>query len=147
VTQVECLSLESATGFQAFHTGSVPGALAGAPAPPQACILIKHTIALHYRGGHPRSYITPPDGATIVAGNQWPAPTVAGMQTQWNSAVTAMNAFTGSGISTHVMGTVQYVDKNVNPIKPFYLTTPVFWPWLSSTVEPVVATQRRRVGR
>lgn len=147
VTNVHVVDLHSGTGFSADHSGLVLGTLTGAPPTPQSCVLVKHNIAARYRGGHPRTYVPPPAAASIISGNQWPSATVSGVQTQFNLFVSHVNAFTNAEISSVALATVSYIDKDSNPTPPYHRATPLVYPWISSTVEAVVATQRRRTGR
>jgi len=131
-------SSTSATGAYSAHAvGTFSGESAGAA----VCVLWKHTIANRYRGGHPRTY-APSFGSNIIAtANSWGGAQVAQEQTAVNTLVTAINAFTSTNITTLTFGCVHYYSAHA------LLTPPTFDDIIASTVENVMATQRRRVGR
>lgn len=129
----------SAVGSNANVT---PGTNPSEPTPAQTCLLVSHTIARRYRGGHPRTYLPGMCTATIQDSQHWTSSTIASQQTLYNSMIS--NFLTD--ISTALGGTPAYV--NVSYFSGHALrVTPVVDTISGSTLQGELATQRRRVGR
>lgn len=128
----------SATGLQQTSVGvfTPVGGSSGSAAPPQVAILQSYQINLRWRGGHFRTYY-PYVGSGVLGG--FSMDTVAG------STVTAMEAaYTTLVTDMLASGTLggqaarAYKNKNTAGSATLY-------PIVSERIQPIVATQRRRV--
>lgn len=142
LTSVVVEGLGSASDGVGAWAGTIPGTLAGEPLPAQVCVLEKDTVALRYRGGHPRHY--------------WPAPTALAMsdpthltttaQSYWNAAV---SSFHTSWITEaqSLWGALSFYTAVSYYSGHAPRSSPLIMPIVGYNIENMVATQRRRVGR
>lgn len=138
-----CLTedLTSTSGGVGAASGSGHGTGSGSPPPAQNCTLVKHLIARRYRGGHPRTYLPSGDTTSMATSNTWNTTDVAALQTKWDNFINAI-------LSTTVTGNTVAAYVNVSYYSGHALrSSPVIDAIEGSTVEAMIATQRRRVGR
>lgn len=135
--------LNSATDGVGAWAGAVTGAASGDIPPAQVCVLQKDTIARRYRGGHPRHY--------------WPSPEIGAYSDPTHLTNTAVVNWQ-TGVTAFIAEIVAALNALLSTDNPFYCNTsyfhdkalrssPVQDPILGSSIESMVATQRRRVGR
>jgi len=142
LTSVVVEGIQSSTDGVGAWAGSEPGSGFTTIAPANVCVLQKDVIARRYRGGHPRHY--------------WPAPTTAALsdpthltttaQSYWTNAVenfladigTEAGSLWGAGSAYSVP---TYYSGGVLRPSPFLQTIVGF------SIENMLATQRRRIGR
>jgi len=140
---VECLAvdLSSVTGLTSLHTGSGAGGLGGTAMPSNVALCVSWKEALHYRGGHPRSYMGGVS-ATFLADVRHVTTSFAGiMQTAANNFRTAVNAIASPGVTSFALVGVHYTLGKVPRVPP--LVTPV----LTASVNTRLDSQRRRLGK
>lgn len=129
----------SNTGLQSSSVGAftpVAGAGGAVANPPQVCALISYQIALRYRGGHPRTYL-PWVANNVIGGTNHDtisSGALTAMTTAMNHYITAMTGSSILGGQTPVI----FLGKNAP-------ATPRIFPFATFTMQPIVATQRRRV--
>lgn len=136
--------LTSATSNRAEGTLSGSGSAAGAMLPGNVALVISWSIALRYRGGHPRTYLGGIPSAQATDSNTWGSAALTAFGTGATNFLTAVNALTRGG-NTYALGSVDYWAHGAKP--PQLLATPLFYPFQSATVHPRIDTQRRRLGK
>lgn len=107
----------------------------------QTCMLVKHTIARRYRGGHPRTYLPSPGADKLTDDGHWTSSIVTSSQTNWDGFIGAVisDTYTGTTVDSYI--NISYHSGGAPRV------TPVTDLITGSVVENVIATQRRRVGR
>ena len=133
----------SATGLEQTSVGvfTPVGGSSGAAAPPNVAILQSYVIQLRWRGGHFRTYY-PYVGTGVLGGysNDTVAPsTVTAMEAAYTACVAGMAS------SGTLGGQTPRAYKNKNNV-----ATATLYPITAEFINPLVATQRRRlrhVGR
>ena len=142
LTQVVVEGLNSATDGAGAWAGDNAGGGSG-DTPAQVCVLEKDVIAPRYRGGHPRHYWPVPSSADIGD----PTHLNPGGVGVWFAGVTAYHSAAvtaGSGLwpaATFEYVNISYFSHHV--VRP----VPVISPIQGWSIETMLATQRRRVGR
>lgn len=142
LTSVVVEGLGSATDGVGAWGGSEPGTGSG-DVPANVCVLEKDTIAARYRGGHPRHYWPAPTSGYLVD----PTHLSAAGVTAYQNAITAFHneVVTAGGLlwtpGTFFYGCLSYYTGGA--LRP----SPIFRPIFGWTVESMLATQRRRIGR
>lgn len=132
--------LSSQTGAVGTYTGTSAGSAAGTVIPNNVAFLISKQINRRYRGGHPRAYLLIGTINNLVGSNQW---TTAFQSAGVNAYVAFIQAVANggawAGIGSEV--TVHRTQGHVNLVPP---TVDIVQTYSSS---PLIASQRRRVGR
>lgn len=141
LTSVTVEDLTSSSAGVGAWAGSDIGTGTSRPVPANVCMLVKHTIGRRYRGGHPRTYLPGPNDAILSTPTQWDASAVATIQGFFNTFISDVETTTLPSITFPLHVSVSYFTGHSQRL------TPVVDPVLGSTVETMVATQRRRVGR
>lgn len=136
-----CEGLDSATAGVGAHTSSVNGTETGAALPGNVCFLINHTIARRYRGGHPRTYFVGGPVEALTVPDQWSPGQVANMQTGFNGFVGFAAGISTATAKFLFLSSVSYHSGGIPRVVPIVDTV------LGSVAQPLVATQRRRIGR
>lgn len=120
---------------------SFPGEVEADAIAIHTCACISWPIAAHYRGGHPRTYVSGLTAAAIGTVSQLDAGfrnTLAGAAASFRSAVNALT-LDGAGMT---LGVVSFVDNNAWRSPPTFRSYPG-----SPSVDARIDTQRRRLGR
>lgn len=131
--------LTSDTGSVGTSSGTGAGTASSDACPANCCVLVDHTIARRYRGGHPRSYYPPPAQNGLLTPSTWQGSIVTDFA--------ALEAAYALVASTYLAGTTQLVY-NVNVS---YVTggaprvVPVVDQITGSVVSGIIRTQRRRL--
>jgi hypothetical protein len=127
------------TALEVFGAPSGSGSVSGTIENAATSFLILWPIDSLYRGGHPRTYIPGVPNTAVDDGVNVPTSTLSGMQTAcvgfWND----VNALSHGSIASVKLGTLRFFNKHSA------LDPPVFWPYRSPVMSPIVANQRRRV--
>lgn len=152
----ECVDLATSNGGVGQSSTATNGTLTGGVLPVDLCALVNHKIARKYRGGKPRTYFSMGDETKLnTDGRTWTTGFISLVNTNYAAFVTAMAAVTGG--STNVAGPVNvsyykgYLPPTVvnnrakNHLAP--RATPVVDPITSSSLNSLIASQRRRVQR
>lgn len=137
-TATDLTSSTSAQGSATFHDlGTRAGGFTGA----QVALLVNDHIQRRYRGGKPRHYMPFGVSSDLTTDNTWAGSFQTTCQTQYTAFITNIIAavWSGGGPLTPV-NLSYYLNKALRP-------TPVVDPILSSSINPKVATIRRRDGR
>jgi hypothetical protein len=105
------------------------------------CWLVNHKIARRYRGGHPRTYIPGTGGANITSGNTWAETILGTMQEAVTSFYAACLAIDTPSCTGAQLVSVSYYTAGELRDEPLVDVV------TGSTVSPMIATQRRRLGK
>lgn len=135
VTEAILTDLTSDTGSSLDETIDWVGTRDGISPPASAAVLGKYFITRRYRGGHPRTYF--PFGSVGLMLNpvSWDTTFIANVAANLESVRLAASAFSESSL----MGCVSYFSGGVRR------ETPLFEPFISSTCEAQIRSQRRRL--
>lgn len=153
---VEVIDLATVNGGVGQAAPNQNGTRAGTPLPIEVCALANHKIARKYRGGKPRSYFPYGVEADMNTDQRtWTGSFIAAFNTDYAAFRTAMNALTGG--TTNLTGPVNVSyykgysaptivnNRAKNHLAP--RATPVVDSIISTALNPLLASQRRRVGR
>lgn len=147
VDSVSVTDLSSYTGGAGVAAGSSVGTRGSAEVPGSSCVLVKKIIGRRYRGGHPRTYLCVGIQTDLNNVSQWSATLVGLVTTAYGDINTALSSYVAGPATLSSEVCVSYIDKTVNPVKPYRRTTPLVLPVTSYSVESQIAEQRRRIGR
>ena len=117
--------------------------------PASSCYLIDYPISTRYRGGHPRTYLPSGPIGGLSDSAHWSSGVIATLQTGWRTFIGLLYSSTYTSFSAASQVCVSYVNKVINPVKPYRRTTPLVYAITqnTATVKLEVASQRRRIGR
>lgn len=121
----------------------VPGSHStGVALPSNVACCVSWRIAVSYRGGHPRSYLSGLSQDQTAAVNTWSTGFLDVLRPAAASFHTDLESITGisSGISSVQHGVVSFVRDGA------WRTPPVFYRITGSVVDQRIDTQRRRLG-
>jgi hypothetical protein len=142
LVEVDGTDLSGPTGATAIHTGSVAGGLAGTALPSNVALCVSWKESLHYRGGHPRSYMGGVS-ATFLADVRHVTTTFQGvMQSAANNFRTAVNSAAAStNVASWALSGVHYSLNKVAQTPPLVTTIS------GAAVDTRLDSQRRRLGK
>lgn len=131
--------LASDTGAVAESSSGQAGTFSGDELPAQAAVLVNFAIGRRYRGGHPRMYFPPPTQSLLAGPSEWAGTLI----TELGSRFTALFAYYSGGTegTTVLAGPVNVSYKTAGAPR----VSPVVDPITGFTVNPIMATQRRRI--
>src|SRR5262245_40645597 len=140
ITGCTATDLSSETGRVGVGTASTAGTLVGTSNPASVALCITWTIARHYRGGHPRSYMAGTVQSDLTGIHQWNSTRAAA----WNSAASAFRtAMNGLQPGTTATGQMVAVHRFRNKLE---LDPPLVSPITGNRVDIRIDSQRRRTG-
>jgi hypothetical protein len=125
--------------LQYTHTEAKVGTSANSLPDASACYVINWAIGDYYRGGHPRTYLPGVISTAMVNGSNLLAGNLTAVATAANGWLTDTNALTSTNVTQVELGTVRFQSGNA------WLDPPVFKPYQSASIRPVIGTQRRRL--
>jgi hypothetical protein len=131
--------LSSDSGAVGEVAVGTPGTAEDDPISAQACVLINHTIARRYRGGHPRTYFPPPAWGGLATPSTWDAGIISDFTAAWLDIVGALTGFSSGTTDWTGVVSVSYRTANAPRVDP------VVDPIVGSSVNGRVCTQRRRL--
>jgi hypothetical protein len=149
----EVTDLSSNTGAQAVVSVTHAGTNAGTKMPSSTCMVLKATIALRYRGGHPRVYLTGFPESYLTSANSWSTAAQGSVFTAWTNILASVTSSPPADLGTVAQVAVSYYSGFTavqNPITgrwrnvPKLRTTPEVYTIESWATNPKVASQRRR---
>ena len=149
LVSVVITDISSSTGNQGIFTGNVAGSAAGAAAPSNAAVLINYPSSFRYRGGHPRTYMPPPQITDFLNEYEISTGYVTIVDTWMTAMQGEMNGGTSGGTTLAGQCAVSYIYTPTGGAPGTPRTTPLVMPIApgSYTVEQRIASQRRRIGR
>jgi hypothetical protein len=142
LTSVVATDLTNINGVVSVNTSTANGALnAVTYMPGNVAIVISWKIARHYRGGHPRTYLSGQPAESATDGKVWAAAHVSALATAANQFLTAVNAFQiGGDDEGGELTTVHRIRAGANIVPP--ITSPI----VQAIVDNRIDSQRRRLG-
>jgi len=145
IETVKATDLASPTGAQTTFAATEPGTRAGAPLPASTAMLISKTVALRYRGGHPRSYLCVGVQPDLDSSRQWTPGFATAAEGSYSAMAAAVTGQVAGGTTLGGECVVSYVDKAVNPVSPFRRAVPLVLDVLTIIARTALATQRKRL--
>jgi hypothetical protein len=133
--------LSSNLGAQALYTESNAGGMTGPTFSAQVACVISWHVARRYRGGHPRTYLPPPEQTQIFDTSHWKDTFVSSALGAANSFMGAVNAITTTELTSVTLGQVSYVLNKARR------DPPIFERFETVSVDSRIDTQRRRLGK
>jgi hypothetical protein len=126
----------------ATHTGPAGATVADAG----ASVVVSWKIGARYRGGKPRSYIPGPLASDVSNGSDVSSSLRTALAAGAVAFQAAVNAFTGTHITSAELGTVSFFTAGGSETTPpTYRTPPVFEPYIGSGIRARLGSQRRRI--
>ena len=133
------------TGISATST---PGTSTADKLPANCATLVNMDVGMRYRGGHPRNYLYCGTDENLLNESEWNAAYLTTATNAFRNFIAAVNGLSSGGtvVGSHVMvsyfGGVPTIDgKSQRRVVPLVLPISGF------TVNPIVGSQRRRLGR
>lgn len=140
--EVVCTDLTSATAAEGSATSTVTGGDASAVAPLSVCAVVSWKIARRYRGGKPRTYLSPVGANTSVLGKLIPVGQATAIANGAEDFRVNINLNVFTSMPTVTLGTVSYRSGNV------LRAAGLFEPFIAGTnVDLRLGSQRRRLGK
>jgi len=90
MTAATARDLTSSMGNEATAGTPWNGTRGAVILPPAAAVVVSHSIARHYRGGHPRTYLPLGEGGDVTNGGLWTSALTAAADAAWGSYVAAL---------------------------------------------------------
>jgi len=142
-TLIDCevIDLTNITGVGSVHAGSGTGGLGGAPLPANVAICVSWHEALHYRGGHPRSYMGGVSDTFIADPRNLTSSFAGIMASAAANFRTAVNALSSTAASSYALAGVHYRLADAAQTPP--LVTAIS----GASVNTRLDSQRRRLGK
>lgn len=127
----------------ADHAQNNVGGLTSTPLPANISCCISWGLQQRYKGGHPRTYLPPPQQDKFVAPNLWDTQYVADVLAAAGGFITGINSSSVGPMNNMHLGVVSFVLKNA------WRNPPVFRDFTpgAQSVDRRVDSQRRRLGR
>lgn len=149
LTEVDMVDLTSSTSASVDHPVSVPGTRGSDEIPANVAYLVTYPIARRYRGGHPRNYLIVGGNADFLDAAHWSTAFTSEVINHWDAFLSAIIGYSSSGTTINGLVNVSYIDKALNPVPPYYRTTPLVDAINIGTMigQQQMASQRRRIGR
>lgn len=148
IEAVEATDLSSDMGVQETIELSTSGASGGSgDIASSSAVVVSKGIDLRYRGGHPRTYLAIGMGSDLTSTSEWTSGFVADIDSDWGNYVDNIIGISVGGNTVDAEVMVSYVNKALNPIKPYYRATPLVLVTTGFQVNPGVCSQRRRNGK
>lgn len=119
------------------------GLITGPSQPASIALCVTWHIAPHYKGGHPRTYLTGIPSSSIANASSFVGTYATGMGSNANAFHAAVESIPpmGSRITSVQHGTVSFVRNKL------WRNPPVFYRFITATVDTRIDSQRRRLGR
>jgi len=141
LASIKITDLTSDTSAAIEVSPAVAGTNGGSGIPQSASVLMSYIVARRYRGGHARSYLPFGTDADLANNVTWSGTFTTNVSNDMTAFVNAINAYSGSGLTSLTFGQLSYVSAGARR------ATPVFDPALIGAVRPRICTQRRRLGQ
>lgn len=133
---VTVTDLSSDMGGEGTGGSITPGTRTGTPTAAGIATVVSKSVARHYRGGHPRSYL-PLGVAADISTGKWTSGLVGDVQTAWQDFIGACLGF-GSGCTIEGEISLSYYHNGA------IRATPVKDDITGVTVKELIGSQRRR---
>lgn len=118
------------------------GTASGTPLPANVALCVSWQVAQHYRGGHPRTYVTGQTSNATTDSTTWTPAHIADIHAAANNFHADMNTASAGAIGDVHLGTVSFVLRNE------WRAPPVFRDYIpgGAVVDSRIDTMRRRLG-
>lgn len=131
--------LGSTMGLIGTATGTTPGTRPGLSLPANVACCISWRVAVHFRGGHCRTYLPGCVQADQTGATSWSTTSVAGWLGAATGFLTQVNAVAGSRLTTMCMLSRQ----TAGAPRP----TPILYDVTGAVVDTRIDSMRRRLGK
>lgn len=140
LTSTEVVDLTDDEGEVGSDLTNVSGTLAGTQCPAQVSCCVSWREALHYRGGHPRTYLPPPTTSQLSSGTLWTTAYQSAVETAMNAVITDLAAASGTFPDGLKLVAVHRTRAHAT------LQPPLVKIITAAVVDNRIDTQRRRLG-
>lgn len=138
---VKLTDLTSDTAPVGLYETAIPGTISSHPLPMNVALVLSHSIARRYRGGHPRTYLTGMPWADLSDNNLWPSGVISSALGGFTTFISAVQALSSAAWTPLLFSNVSYYTGKTRRVVPVVDT-------INATVaHPRVCTQRRRLGK
>jgi hypothetical protein len=131
--------LSSNTGLMGSAAGSTAGSRAGLSLPANVAMVVSWRTALHFRGGHCRTYIPGMVQADQAGATSWATASISSMLGEATAFRTAVNAVTAGRLTSLCMLSRQ----SAGVVRPVPLLQDV----TGETIDTRIDSMRRRLGK
>lgn len=122
--------------------GDAAGGFTGPPLTAQVATCVSWTVRQRYRGGHPRTYLPPPDANQAATHTTWSSTHQTNVAQRANDFHTEMRAYAGGEWGDVQLGTVSFVLDREWRDQPTFRGFNIG----GARVDGRIDTQRRRLG-
>jgi hypothetical protein len=143
VLQADCLYYgETGADLGSIAPSGATGSKSGGVLPASCAICVSWHVQQHYRGGHPRTYLTGLVQTDLQDATSFTSSYVTSVAAAANNFHAGVNAMHHGSFSDCHLGTVSFVNKKA------WRTPPIFRDYVlaQATVDNRVDSQRRRLG-
>lgn len=126
----------------------LPGTSTADKLPANCALLYNWDVGMRYQGGHPRNYIYAGTDENLLNESEWNPAFITTAQSAMSDFADAIDGLTLGGTTLDNMVMVSYYQGK-DPItgKPARRAVPLVLDYLEFSVNPLVGSQRRRIGR
>jgi hypothetical protein len=149
--KVTVTDLSSTAGAEGTSVNVHAGTRAGVQLPANSAVLISYPTANRYRGGHPRTYLLAGVAGDTADAAHWSGGFTGSVLTAWQAFLLANIGLVSGTTAVVSLSAIRYYGKFApNSGPPRYRLLAPQASDLSNifmTVDPQIASQRRRIGR
>jgi hypothetical protein len=138
---VETMDLSTTATPPGVNAQVIAGTEGGVALPASTAVLMNQRIGRRYRGGHPRIYLPFFNMSDLNAPQKWQTSSITALQTAWGTFLTSILNVAAPGPTCDFVANVSYYSNR--SLRP----TPLVDTVLSHVINPIPASQRRRMGR
>lgn len=122
------------------YVHSDAGGQTGTTIPASAAMVLSWTIASHYRGGKPRTYLPGLKASAMTNDSQWDPAATSDVHDSAVDFLTAVNALDSGGITSVLMGVLHFFSEGLA------LAPPTFSAYSGVRARGKIGSQRRRIA-
>lgn len=141
VTETIVTYYRTVDAIQGTYVHSDAGGQTGTTIPASAAMVLSWTIASHYRGGKPRTYLPGLKASAMTNDSQWDSAASSDVHDAVADWLTAVNALDAGGISSVVVGVLHFFSAGVA------LVPPTFSAYAGVVARQKIGSQRKRIAK
>lgn len=122
------------------YVHSDAGGQTGTTIPASAAMVLSWTIASHYRGGKPRTYLPGLKASAMTDDSHWDPAASSDVHDSAVDFLTAVNAIDAGGVTSVIMGVLHFFSAGLA------LVPPVFSAYAGVVARAKIGSQRKRIA-
>lgn len=141
VTETVVTYYRTVDAIQGTYAHSDAGGQTGTTIPASAAMVLNWTIASHYRGGKPRTYLPGLKASAMTNDSQWDPAASSDVHDAAVLFLTDVNALSAGGITSVIMGCLHFFSAGVA------LVPPTFSGYSGLIARGKIGSQRKRISK